>query len=670
MAALEGATHIVRYVNPAFCRLVGRHSEELVGIPFARAVPEAATCLPQLDQVYRTGKPETCVAQVNAAAHPRHWSYVAWAVPGASSRPAGVMLQVTDTTEADAFRERATAMNQELMLASVRQHELTERADQLNAELQEEITERKRAEDEVRKSRDELELRVQERTEALSRQAELLELAHNAIIVRDMENNIIFWNHGAEEMYGWTRDEAKETSTRRFLKTKFPVSRDEVMKTLVREGKWEGEVEQVTRDGRKITVLSRRAVQWDQGGHPAAIMEINLDITAARQAEEQLRQSQKMEAIGTLAGGIAHDFNNILAAIIGFTEMVLDDVADNKDVQHKMERVLKAAFRGRDLVKHILAFSRKAAPQRKEITLTSLVKETHALLRSSLPSTIQMPLVITTGDDHVLADSTQLQQVLMNLATNAAYAMREDGGRLTTRISSVTFPQGSILPDADMEPGDYVKLTVQDTGVGMTKEVRQRIFEPFFTTKGPGEGTGMGLAVVYGVVKNLGGTVTVQSEPGEGSTFEVLLPQAQRPDTKKEEAAASVLPTGTERILFVDDEELLVEMTRGMLEGLGYHVTVTANGMDAWNLFRENPSRFDLVITDQTMPDLTGVKLAQKMLKARKDTPIILCTGYSEMVSAEKAKEAGISAFVTKPVVRKELAETVRRVLDGRTAGV
>ena len=375
-----------------------------------------------------------------------------------------------------------------------------------------------------------------------------------------------------------------------------------------------------------------------------------------------------MEAIGTLAGGIAHDFNNILAAIIGFTEMVLDDVADNKDVQHKMEQVLKAGFRGRDLVKQILAFSRKTEAERKEISLTPLVKETHALLRASLPSTIQMPLVITTGDDYVLADPTQLQQVLMNLATNAAHAMREHGGRLTIGISSVTFPHGSSsrsrygaghLRETDREGYGH-----RHDRRGAAENIRTLLYD-----QGAGEGTGMGLAVVYGVVKNHGGAVTVQSELGQGSTFEVFLPQVQRPETKKEEATTSVLPTGTERILFVDDEELLVEMARGMLESLGYHVTVAANGTEAWNLFLEDPSRFDLVITDQTMPDMTGVTLAQKMLKVRKEMPIILCTGYSEMVSAEKAKEAGISAFVMKPVVKKELAETVRRVLDGRTAG-
>jgi signal transduction histidine kinase/ActR/RegA family two-component response regulator len=388
-----------------------------------------------------------------------------------------------------------------------------------------------------------------------------------------------------------------------------------------------------------------------------------------RHLEKRLSQSQKMEAIGTLAGGIAHDFNNILAAILGFTEMVLDDATDNPHVRQKMERIRKAGLRGRDLVRQILTFSRKSEGERKAISLTPLITETHALLRSSLPSTIRMPLAITTNDDYVLADPTQLQQVLMNLATNAAHAMRQDGGELTIRLSSAAFPQGSILPDPDLGPGTYVQLTVNDTGTGMTEDVRQRIFEPFFTTKEPGQGTGMGLAVVYGIVKSHGGTVTVQSEVGLGSTFEVFLPRAQEPKTRREGATAAVLPTGTEQILLVDDEELLVEMAQDILGGLGYRVTAAKHGSQAWNLFLKDPFRFDLVITDQTMPDVTGLMLARKMLAVRKDTPIILCTGYSDMISAETAKEAGISAFLMKPVAKKELAETIRRVMDGSKAG-
>ncbi|HME44546.1 MAG TPA: ATP-binding protein [Syntrophorhabdales bacterium] len=388
-----------------------------------------------------------------------------------------------------------------------------------------------------------------------------------------------------------------------------------------------------------------------------------------RQLEEQLIQSQKMEAIGTLAGGIAHDFNNILAAMLGFTEMVLDDVSDNPHAREKMERVLKAGLRGRDLVRQILAFSRKSEGEREEIRLTSLVTETHGLLRSSLPSTIRMPLAITANDDYVLADQTQLQQVLMNLATNGAHAMREEGGDLTIGLSLATFSHGSSLPDPDLKPGTYVKLMVKDTGTGITRDVRQRIFEPFFTTKAPGQGTGMGLAVVYGIVKSHGGAVTVQSEVGRGSTFEVYLPRAKKPEARKEEATTLELPAGTEWILFVDDEELLVEVAQGILESLGYRVTVAKHGSQAWNLFLEDPFRFDLVITDQTMPDVTGLSLARRMLSLRKDTPIIICTGYNETISADTAKEAGIRAFVMKPILRKELAETIRRVLDGNKAG-
>ncbi len=527
----------------------------------------------------------------------------------------------------------------------------------------------RRAETALRKAHDELDLRVKERTAELRRQAELLSLTHDAIIARDLHHRIFFWNRGAQELYGWTSDEVQGKVKHDLLHTIAPKPRQEIEEELLLRGRWEGELIHTTRDGREITVASRQALRRDHDGKPIAILEINSDITEQKLTEEHLRQAQKMEAVGTLSGGIAHDFNNILAAIIGFTEMAIDDVSDNAPVQQKMERVLKAALRGRDLVRQILAFSRKTEGERTEISLTPLVKETHELLRASLPSTIRTALDFTTKEDFVLVDPTQMQQVLMNLATNAAYAMREDGGLLTIRISSATFAQGSILPDPDMKPGTYVKLTVKDTGTGMTEKVRQRIFEPFFTTKQQGQGTGMGLAVVYGIVKAHGGTLTVRSEVGKGSTFDVFLPQVRKPEAKQEERTTSVLPTGAERILFVDDEEMLVEMARGMLESLGYHVTVAANGSEAWSLFLEDPSRFDLVITDQTMPDVTGVALAQKMLGVRKEMSIILCTGYSEMVSAEKAREAGICEYVMKPMVKKELAETIRRVLDRTTQG-
>ncbi len=389
-----------------------------------------------------------------------------------------------------------------------------------------------------------------------------------------------------------------------------------------------------------------------------------------RNLEEQLRQAHKMEAIGTLAGGIAHDFNNILAAIMGFTELAIDDAWDNPHIRHEMEQVLKAGLRGRDLVRQILAFSRKSEGKRQAVSMTKALEETLSLLRASLPSTIKMTLAITTTDDYVLADPAQPQQVLLNLATNAADAMQERGGELTIELSSAMFGEHSRLPDPDMERGAYVRLAVKDTGCGMTEDVRERVFDPFFTTKERGKGTGMGLAVVYGIVKNHGGAVTVQSRVGHGSTFAVLLPQIGKPEKSEDKLPTAPLSRGTERILFVDDEGPLVETGKGMLESLGYRVTIARDGTEAWNLFSKDPSQFDLVITDQTMPDMTGVVLSQKILKVRKDLPIILNTGYSEAVSAETAKELGISAFTMKPLERKELTEAVRRVLDRKKADV
>ena len=394
-----------------------------------------------------------------------------------------------------------------------------------------------------------------------------------------------------------------------------------------------------------------------------AYEKLQYEVEERRKTEAQLLQSQKMEAMGTLAGGIAHDFNNILAAIIGFSEMVEEDLPPKSPSIPRIQRVLSAASRGRELVRQILAFSRKTETARTPLSLLSLVQETVQLLRASLPTTIEIKLSTKADRDTVLASPAELQQILMNLATNASFAMMETGGILDISITNVDFEPDSPIFDADIEPGQYVQLVVTDTGSGMAPDVMKRIFEPFFTTREVGEGTGLGLAVVYGIVKSLHGTITVKSELGVGSVFRVFLPKVAT-EVQPESAKTVEIPRGKERVLFIDDEELLVEWGQALLERLGYEVTALTDSAEAFDIFSSDPSRFDLVITDQTMPHMTGLRLARELLKIRPNIPIILCTGHSDAVTPHTLKEAGVREFMLKPLAKRELSQAVRRVLE------
>ncbi|HEY3278585.1 MAG TPA: ATP-binding protein [Syntrophorhabdaceae bacterium] len=415
---------------------------------------------------------------------------------------------------------------------------------------------------------------------------------------------------------------------------------------------------QKAHDELETRVLQRTADLKD------ALDRLKSEAARRERMEERIRQSEKMEAIGTLAGGIAHDFNNMLAAVLGFAELAIDDnIPRNSNVDRDLKHILKAGFRGKDLVKQILAFSRKTHHEVIPLQLTPLIKETLKLLRSTLPSNVKIALKIKSGSDTVRADPSQVQQVVMNLCTNAGFSMRDkQGGKLTISLSDAG-ESYSTLP-AGLEPGRYLCLTVKDTGTGIEPQVIKRIFEPFFTTKERGQGTGLGLAVTYGIVKSLNGGITVESTPGKGTTFKVFLPHAE-PSVREEEVAADDIPRGTEVILFVDDENSLVEWGRETLRGLGYRVVGTTDSRDALALFHVNPAGFDMVITDYTMPAMTGFALAEELLKVRPDIPIILFTGYNENASPEKAKERGIKEFVMKPLGKRDLAEAIRRVLDG-----
>ena len=410
-----------------------------------------------------------------------------------------------------------------------------------------------------------------------------------------------------------------------------------------------------------------RAVKWVDGRFVR--LQIATDISRIKDLEKeslriqaQLQQAQKMEAIGTLAGGIAHDFNNILSAVIGYTEIALADVPEDTSQHRNLQEVLKAGSRARDLVKQILTFSRQTEQELKPVQINQIIRETLKLLRASLPTTVKISHDIQS-DSAALADPTQIHQVIMNLFTNAAHAMRPSGGQLKIELSDVLLGGSFIEQHPYLSPGEYIKLRVIDTGHGMEKAILERIFDPFFTTKERGEGTGMGLAVVLGIVKSHGGTITVESELGKGATFNVFLPVILQ-EVDHDIQTKAPIQTGTERILFIDDEKSLVDLGQQILERLGYDVTIRTSSVEALELFMEQPQKFDLVITDMTMPNMTGDELAAKLMNIRADIPVILCTGYSERISRERAHGLGIKEFILKPIVMRELAKTVRSVLE------
>ncbi|MCX8044991.1 MAG: ATP-binding protein [Desulfobacterota bacterium] len=386
---------------------------------------------------------------------------------------------------------------------------------------------------------------------------------------------------------------------------------------------------------------------------------LRLEMQERKRAEKELIHAHKMEAIGTLAGGIAHDFNNILTAIMGFAEIGLHKkTIDDAKLKYIFEQILQAGLRAKDLIRQILTFSRQRDQERVPVKMGSIVKEALKLLRATLPKNIQLHEIIRTEHDIVLAGPTQLHQIVMNLCTNAAHAMRETGGTIEVILDAAS-------PDTGQpHSGQYIELNVRDTGCGIEPSIINRIFDPFFTTKAPGEGTGMGLSVVHGIVQSCGGMIRVSSELGRGTTFQVLLPLAESEESMDEHEEEPI-ERGSGRILFVDDEEALVEVGHEMLEEIGYTVSVKTDAREALEVFRAQPEQFDLIITDKNMPGMTGFDLAREIARIRPDIPMILCSGYHDEVEAEKARELGFRDIIVKPLSMRDIAETIKHALAG-----
>jgi len=517
------------------------------------------------------------------------------------------------------------------------------------------IDARKKAEEALRKSE--------------KKYRQIIETCPIGIAICDLDGRFIDANRSYLEMTGYGLDTLRGKRYDEITPSEYHETERNVVSMLTRSRTFTYDKEYLKEDGTRFPVSVTAWYATDAQGEKERLGAFVMDLTdraqqekARQELERQLRQAQKMEAVGTLAGGIAHDFNNILFAVIGYAELCLQDIHDEES-RWNLSQILSACSRAKTLVNQILAFSRQVEQERKPLDVVPLAKEAVKFLRSSLPSTIDLSLDFDVTNSVILGDATQIHQVLMNLCTNAAHAMRASGGRLRILIDNAVPPAGLLPDETDgIRPEGFLHLGVSDTGQGIEPAQLNRIFDPFFTTKAPGEGTGLGLSVVYGIVKSLGGAIGVDSTPGRGSTFDIYLPSVAARG-QEPERPVDPIPRGTESVLFVDDEGHLVEVMGQVLSALGYRVTTVRESRNALRLFRENPESFDIVITDMTMPDMTGAELAREILRLRPDTPIILCTGYSELIGEEEALKMGIRRFLMKPLFMGDVAREIRAVL-------
>ncbi len=490
----------------------------------------------------------------------------------------------------------------------------------------------------------------------------ILDAMDDIVILQDTELKIIWSNHAVCDYAGLAREEMIGRYCFEVLYGRSDVCPNCPVAQAIQSGMTQTNT-RVNQKGR--TLFLKGCPVADQTGKVTGAVEVAVDITERLVLEEQLRQAQKMESIGLLAGGIAHDFNNILSAIIGYTELAQQQNLTGEVLKKYLTNVLKSGDRAKNLVYQILSFSRQADSKFMPVKMSLIIKEALKMLRATLPTTISIDQKFSV-DGYVMGDPTQIHQVIMNLSVNAHHAMREKGGKLSVSIEEDDMAVIPHVPSLLTRSGFYLRVVVADTGTGMEERVRKHLFEPYFTTKPKGEGTGLGLSVVYGIVKNHGGMIRVESKVGKGTTFHLYFPKQVEPVLEKPVNNGKEIPLGHESILFVDDEAILTVLMERLLGSLGYQVTAYTDPLEALENFRNYPETYDLVITDMTMPKMTGDILARELMTVRPDIPVMICTGFSERINEDQAKNIGVRAMLKKPFEIKNMAEQIRRVIDSR----
>jgi PAS domain S-box-containing protein len=507
------------------------------------------------------------------------------------------------------------------------------------------ITDRKRADEEFRQ------------------QAALLDLA--PVLVRDMDNRIILWARGAQQLYGFSKEEALGRFSHELLQTEFPAPLAQIAQAFHRDGSWEGELRHRTHDGRTVFVASQWVLHYDVTGKPARILEINTDLTELKRAQTSQMRSRKLESLGTLAGGVAHDFNNILSAINGNAKIALEDLPPHHPIRQYLTEISKAGARAADLVRRILAFSRPQDSKSDPTSIQPVVQEALNLVRATLPALIQIDLKGSVDLPLVAIDPSQLHQIIVNLATNASHAIGDRPGNITVRLADRVITSDDCLGTPGLHEGRFVCLTISDDGCGIDRATLERVFDPFFTTKPVGQGTGLGLSVVHGIVNSYGGAISVYSQPGQGTSFLLYFPAAEGSGPVAAPLVAQPVDKAAhnENILFIDDEEGLVMLGTLLLERLGYRVVGHVDALAAIVEFKADPNRFAAVITDLSMPRISGFEVARQLRSIRSDIPIVLASGYVRPEDEQQAAALGIQRVLLKPSTVDALAQTLDELL-------